>query len=129
MYTEFYGLAKKPFSMTPDPGLLFLTAQHREALAGLTYAILERKGFVVLTGDAGTGKTTLLSNVLNHLPPERVQSSVILNPTLSPSEFLEIVLLDFGMTNIPTSKAQRLWILQEFLLRVYREGQIAILVI
>jgi general secretion pathway protein A len=129
MYQEFFGLQKLPFNLTPDPEFLFLPSKHREALAGLTYAVLERKGFVVLTGDAGTGKTTLLSSVLSHLPAERIQSSVILNPTLTPSEFLEIVLLDFGIPNVPVSKAQRLWMLQEFLLKVYREDQIAILVI
>jgi len=129
MYKEFFGLQKLPFNLTPDPAFLFLPAKHREALAGLTYAVLERKGFVVLSGDAGTGKTTLLSSVLNHLPADRVQSSIILNPTLTTSEFLEIVLLDFGIEDVPLSKAQRLWRLQEFLLRVYREGQLAILVV
>src|SRR5450631_2209047 len=115
MYKEFFGLQKLPFNLTPDPAFLFLPAKHREALAGLTYSILERKGFIVLTGDAGTGKTTLLSSVLNILPADRIQSSVILNPTLTPSEFLEMVLLDFDISEIPTSKAQRLWKLQEFL--------------
>jgi len=129
MYKEFFGLQKLPFNLTPDPSFLFLPAKHREALAGLTYAVLERKGFVVLTGDAGTGKTTLLSSVLNHLPADRVQSSIILNPTLTPAEFLEIVLLDFGIEDVPVSKAQRLWKLQEFLLQVYRDGQMAILIV
>src|ERR1035437_10592543 len=90
MYCKFFGLDKKPFNMTPDPAFLCLTAQHREALVGLTYSILERKGFVVLTGDAGTGKTTLLTRVLQHIPESKVQSSVILNPTLTPAEFLEL---------------------------------------
>src|SRR5450432_2804125 len=109
MYREFFGLQKLPFDLTPDPEFVFLPPKHREALVGLTYAILQRKGFVVLTGDAGTGKTSLLSSVLNHLPADRIQSSVILNPILTPSEFLEIVLLDFGIPNVPVSKAQRLW--------------------
>src|ERR1700730_9045204 len=109
MYTEFFGLQKLPFNLTPDPAFLFLPPKHREALAGLAYAVLEKKGFVVLTGDAGTGKTTLLSSVLNRLPADRIQTSIILNPTLTPSEFLEIVLLDFGIPDVPASKAQRLW--------------------
>ena len=67
MYTEFFGLQRLPFNLTPDPSFLFLPAKHREALAGLTYAVLERKGFVVLTGDAGTGKTTLINSVIK--PP------------------------------------------------------------
>jgi general secretion pathway protein A len=129
MYMEFFGLQKLPFNLTPDPAFLFLPPKHREALAGLAYAVLEKKGFVVLTGDAGTGKTTLLSSVLNRLPADRIRSSIILNPTLTPSEFLEIVLLDFGMSDVPVSKAQRLWKLQEFLLQTYRDERVAVLVI
>lgn len=129
MYTEFYGLAKKPFNMTPDPAFLFLTAQHREALAGLTYAILERKGFLVLSGMAGLGKTTLLAWVLEKLPCEHVQSSVILNPLLTKEEFLELAMLDFGLTDMPASKAQRLWMLQKFLLRGRKEGKINVLIV
>jgi general secretion pathway protein A len=129
MYKQFFGLEKLPFNLTPDPAFLYLPTKHAEALAGLVYAISERKGFVVLTGDAGTGKTTLLSAVLQRLPTEKVQSSVILNPTLSPSEFMEIVLLDFGITEVPVSKAQRLWKLQDVLLKAYRNDGIAVLVI
>src|SRR5215468_11282923 len=103
MYIEFFGLQKAPFKLTPDPKFLYLTAKHRDALAGLTYAIMDRKGFVVLTGDAGTGKTTLLTRILGYLPGTRIQSSVIVNPTLTPSEFLEATLLDFGFTEIPAS--------------------------
>ena len=129
MYTEFYKLAKKPFNMTPDPGYLFLTNQYREALAGLSYAIVERKGFLVLSGMAGCGKTTLLAWVLGRLPCQQVQSSVILNPVLKPEEFLEMVMLDFGITDIPESKARRIWMLQNFLVQGDREGKINVLII
>ncbi len=129
MYTTFFGLQRLPFNLTPDPAFLFLPPKHREALAGLTYAILERKGFVALTGDAGTGKTTLLNSALNRLPSERVESSVILNPTLTASEFLEAVLLDFDIPDVPASKAQRLWKLQEFLARAHSQNRLAVLVI
>jgi general secretion pathway protein A len=129
MYTEFYGLERKPFNMTPDPAFLFLTEQHREALAGLTYAILDRKGFLVLSGMAGCGKTTLLAWVLQRLPGDRIQSSVILNPTLKPDEFLELAMLDFGIPDIPASKAQRLWKLQKFLLKGKQEGKVSVLII
>ena len=78
-------------------------------LAGLTYAILSRKGLVVLTGNAGTGKTTLLSKVMQSLPPNSVRSSFILNPSLTPDEFLEMTLCDFGVMDIPASKTQRFW--------------------
>lgn len=129
MYKDFFGLQKLPFNLTPDPAFLFLPPKHREALAGLTYAVLEKKGFVVLTGDAGTGKTTLINSVLSRLPADRVESSIILNPTLSASEFLESVLLDFDIPDVPASNAQRLWKLQEFLARTYHLGKVAVLVI
>jgi general secretion pathway protein A len=124
-----FGLRKNPFSMTPDPAFLFLTEQHREALVGLTYAILERKGFAVLTGEVGTGKTTLLARVLQFIPSTRLQFSLILNPTLTPSEFLEMTLLDFGMKDIPSSKALRLWKLQDLLLQGQREGKVSALIV
>lgn len=129
MYHEFFGLEKAPFNLTPDPEFLYLTAQHREALAGVTYAILARKGFVLLTGDAGTGKTTLLTRILGHLPVSRIQSSVIVNPTLTAAEFLESTLLDFGFTEIPASKPQRIAALQSFLWKGAKEGKISTLII
>ena len=129
MYKDFFGLEQLPFNLTPDPSFLFLPPKHREALAGLTYAILERRGFVVLTGDAGTGKTTLINSVLSRLPAERVESSIVLNPTLTAPEFLETVLLDFDVAAVPQSKAQRLWKLQELLARVHQENRLAVLVI
>jgi type II secretory pathway predicted ATPase ExeA len=129
MYNEFFGLHKAPFSLTPDPEFLYLTTKHREAVAGLTYAIMARKGFVVLTGDAGTGKTTLLTRVLTHLPDDRIEFSVIVNPTLTPPEFLEAALMDFGLKDIPDSKAQRIAMLQGFLKKRYEQGKIAALIV
>jgi general secretion pathway protein A len=129
MYTAFFGLQALPFNLTPDPAFLFLPPKHREAVTGLSYAILERKGFVVLTGDAGTGKTTLLNCVLSQLPETQVRTSVILNPALNPAEFLEGALLDFGITDVPASKALRLWKLQEFLATAHQENQIVVLII
>ena len=129
MYEQLFGLSKRPFNLTPDPAFLFLTPQHREALVGLTYAILNGKGFVVLTGEAGTGKTTLLVKVLQSLPAERLQFSAILNPTLNPSEFLEMALLDFGVTDVPTSKARRLWALQNLLFQGRQQGKASALIV
>ena len=129
MYNQFFGVRRSPFNLTSDPDFLYLTPQHREALAGLSYAILARKGFVVLTGSAGTGKTTLLTHILQHLPVDRVQSSMILNPTLSPAEFLEATLMDFGFKDIPASKAQRISELQQFLWKAHRAGQISALIV
>ena len=129
MYTHYFGVQKAPFNLTPDPDFLYLTPQHREALAGLSYAILARKGFVVLTGSAGTGKTTMVTQIVQQLPVNHVQYSVILNPTLSPSEFLEAAMMDFGIKDIPASKAQRLAELQRFLWKAHLAGQISALVV
>jgi general secretion pathway protein A len=129
MYEKYFGLTANPFSMTPDPGMLFMTPTHREALAGLAYAILERKGFAALTGEAGTGKTSLLARTLTVLPKTRVVSSVILNPSLNENEFIEMMLLDFGFRNLPQSKARRLLLFQEFLLKTQSANQIAVLVV
>jgi general secretion pathway protein A len=129
MYNAAFGLTKNPFNMTPDPAFLYLTAQHREALVALTYAILHRKGFAVLTGEAGTGKTTLLARVLQHIPATRLQFSLVLNPTLTRSEFLELAMLDFGCKDIPQSKAQRLWKMQELLFDAERKGKISVLIV
>jgi general secretion pathway protein A len=129
MYEQFFGVQKAPFKLTPDPEFLYLTSQYQEALAGFAYAILARKGFVVLTGNAGTGKTTVVSRIMHSLPAERVQSSVIVHPTLSPAEFLEATLLDFGFNNIPASKPQRIAALQSFLWKGHEQGRISALIV
>jgi general secretion pathway protein A len=129
MYETAFRLRRKTFQLSADPEFLYMTPQHSEALTGLVYALLSHKGLVVITGDAGTGKTTLLAKALRQLPIERLQTSVILNPCLSPDEFLELMLLDFGVPSIPESKAQRVWLLQELLLKTHAEGRIGALIV
>jgi general secretion pathway protein A len=129
MYQKFFGLEKNPFSITPDPAFLYLTAAHREALAGLLFAITCRKGFLVLTGDAGTGKTTLIRTMLKRVSPARTVFSFVVHPTLTPSEFLEYTLLDFGLTDIPASKAQRLRLFHQFLVNSCAQGKTPVLVV
>ena len=129
MYRSIYGLRRNPFALTPDPNALYMGMAHREALVGLTYAILAEKGFVLLTADAGMGKTTLVARVLQQLPPGKVRSSVVFNPTLTPAEFLEMVLMSFGVETIPASKPQRLMILRNILTETEKQGAIALLII
>ena len=128
MYEAFFGLKTNPFDMTPDPSALYWTAVHREALAGLSYAIARKKGFVVLTGPAGTGKTTLIRKLLESSPVP-IRSSIVYNPMLTPEEFLELALADFDMPRIPMNKAQRLLRLEQFLLVTHREGKVAVLIV
>jgi general secretion pathway protein A len=129
MYEQFFGLKKEPFKMTPDPAFLYFTDAHREALAALTYAVVGQKGFVVLTGDAGTGKTTLLTRLVELLPESRMKYGWIANPTLTSSEFLEMTLMAFGMDRPPLTKPQRLQKLQRLLCNCEEAGKVAVLIV
>src|SRR5690349_3894028 len=115
MYETFFGLSSSPFGMTPDPGTVYWTPSHREALAGLTYAVTRRKGFVVLTAPAGAGKTTLLRKLLDAAPPNFI-GSFVYNPTLTGAEFLELALADFEIAPEAINKAQKLLKFENFLL-------------
>src|SRR5256885_15332317 len=96
MYLTFYGLTEKPFNATPDPKFLYMSPGHREALAQLLYGTQERKGFIVLTGKVGTGKTTLL-HALNQRLNGQSAVSFVVNSALSFDEILEYVLEDLGV--------------------------------
>jgi general secretion pathway protein A len=90
MYTSFFGLTEKPFAITPDPRYLYLSERHAEALAHLAYGIAEAGGFIQLTGEVGTGKTTVLRSLLLQLPPH-CDVALILNPRVTPAEFLQCI--------------------------------------
>jgi general secretion pathway protein A len=129
MYTEQFRLRKEPFRMTPDPGMLYLTPQHREILAGLAYAVEEAKGFVVLTGEAGTGKTTLLRRTLANLSSARIKASVVFNPLLTQSEFLQTALAGWGVQDPPVNKPAQLQLIRNILLDAKTEQKIVLLVV
>jgi general secretion pathway protein A len=128
MFEPFFRLAENPFSMSPDPRFLMATALHREAIAGLVYGVTERKGFMVLTGEAGTGKTTILRAVADALP-DTVQFSYVLNPAMSPSELLEHILFDLGINSVPKSKARRMFRLGDLLSERHSEGKVSALIV
>jgi general secretion pathway protein A len=128
MYLNFYGLREPPFSPTPDPRFLFQSARHREALAQLIYGVRERKGFIVLTGEIGTGKTTLLRTLLERLDAT-THVAYVHNSALDIQGLLEYVLQDWGIKSTATSHAQRLFELNEFLIEQHRQGLSPILVI
>jgi general secretion pathway protein A len=121
MYERFYGLREKPFNTTPDPRFLYLTPSHREALAQLVYGVQERKGFLVLTGEVGTGKTTLLHTLLQRLD-STTAVAFIYNSTLTFDEILEYMLKDFGVATVGESRVQRLMSLNAFLIDRRRAG-------
>jgi general secretion pathway protein A len=129
MYENFYSLKEKPFNLSPDPRFIYFTERHCEALANLVYGIRERKGFLVLSGEVGTGKTTLVNALLDTLERSRALSAFVFNPILTSREFFDYLLADFGIRCDTTSKSQCLLSLNSFLLERYRAGQVTVLVI
>lgn len=137
MYEEFYGFAEKPFSLTSDPKYLYRSETHASAFDLLQYAIRRREGFIVVTGDIGTGKTTLCRAMLNALEP-RTLPVVVLNPFISEEDLLRLVLQDLGLVSREDVRRGRLAgvrkqdlinTLNDFLLSLQRIGASALLVI
>lgn len=115
--------------MTPDPEFLYLAPTHREALAGLIFTVLARRGTAVLTGEVGTGKTTLLRKLIQSIPAEKVHFCSIFSTNVSPSEFFELILIGFGLPLPVESKAERLLRFWEFLMGCEAEGRTPVLLI
>jgi type II secretory pathway predicted ATPase ExeA len=129
MYKRFFGLNENPFNVNPDPRYLFQTRETGEALACLAYGVHRRKGFILLSGEVGTGKTTLLNKLLDQLRGERVTTAFIFNPRLNVNEFLHSVLADFGIACESYRKGDILLQLNQWLLERYRAGENALLVV
>ncbi|MBM4218944.1 MAG: hypothetical protein FJ171_04765 [Gammaproteobacteria bacterium] len=113
MYTSFFGLNEKPFAITPDPRYLYLSERHTEALAHLAYGISEAGGFIQLTGEVGTGKTTVLRSLLQQLPPH-CDVALILNPRVTPAEFL-LAICDELHVQVPAESAGSVKVLVDLL--------------
>lgn len=107
MYEEYYGFAEKPFSLTPDPKYLYRSQSHANAFELLQYAIRRREGFVVVTGDIGTGKTTLCRALLEQID-RTTFTALVLNPFLSEEDLLKRILQDFGVISRDEARAGRL---------------------
>ena len=128
-YLQFYGLREAPFTITPNPRFLYLSAKHREALNHLLYGIRERKGFVQLTGEVGAGKTTLCRALLEQLPPEQFSTALILNPVLHPDQMMAAIATEFGLDVRGKDRFQILQILNHFLLEEMAKQRDVILII
>ncbi len=129
MYKEFFGLRANPFNVNPDPRYLFLTRHTEEALACLTYGIQSRKGFVLLTGEVGTGKTTLINKLLEWLRLQQVATAFVFNSRMNVPQFLDYMMADFGIPCDSKSKSQILQRLYNWLLDRYRAGETAVLIV
>jgi general secretion pathway protein A len=131
MYLTFFGLAEKPFAITPDPRYLYLSARHADALAHLVYGINEAGGFIQLTGEVGTGKTTTIRSLLARAP-KNAEIALILNPRLSATEFLRSLCeeLGLGVTDSAESNTKELVdLLNRHLLRTHAQGRRVVLIV
>ena len=128
MYLEAFGLRDSPFGLTPDPRYLFLTDAHREAIASVTYGLLERKGFVLILGEVGTGKTTIIRHILGRLGPD-TKAVFVFNPTIGFEELLGMVLRELEVPCRSRLRAEMVEALHRFLLDEAIAGRVVALII
>jgi general secretion pathway protein A len=128
MYEAFYNFSERPFNLTPDPKYLFLSERHREALAHLLYGISQRCGFILLTGEVGTGKTTLCRALLHSLDDD-TEIALIFNPNLSAVELLQVVNREFGLPGLSESRKVLVDELNAHLLERRRAGKNLVLLV
>lgn len=129
MYKSFFGLKENPFNANPDPRYLYYTKEIEEALSGLQYGVQNRKGFITLTGEVGTGKTTLVNRLLDWLHNQRVRTAFLFNSRMNSSQLLDFILAEFGIVCESRSKSQQLMKLNSWLLDRYRAGETAVVII
>ena len=128
-FFNFFGLRENPFNVNPDPRYLFLTRPIQEALEALTYGVQTRKGFIVLTGEVGTGKTTLINCLLNGLRQQQTPTAFIFNSHLNSSDLLDFILADFGITCDSKLKGSMLTSLNQWLCTHQRTGATPVLIV
>jgi general secretion pathway protein A len=129
MYKSFFKLQSSPFGTSPDPRFLYMMPHTREALACLEYGISARKGFTVLTGEVGTGKTTLLRRALSSFSGRRVSTAFVFNPRLDVLDFLEFVMSDFGIVPATRTKSGMLLQLNRWLIERFRMEETCVVVV
>ncbi len=129
MYKSFFGLKESPFNANPDPRFLYLTTQVEEALTGLMYGIQTRKGFITLTGEVGTGKTTLVNRLLDWLHHRRARTAFLFNSRMNTNQLFDFILAEFDISCDSRSKSQQLMKLNQWLLDRYRAGETVVLIL
>jgi general secretion pathway protein A len=129
MYQDFYGFREMPFNITPDPRFLYLSPTHQEALQHLKYGVSERKGFIVLVGEVGCGKTTLCRRFLNELDPARFDTALILNPRVTETQMLKAILTELGETKLSRSQNDLVAQVNRVLLERIEKGRDIVLII
>ena len=129
MYQSFYGFTEMPFNITPDPRFLYLSPTHQEALQHLKYGVREKKGFIVLVGEVGCGKTTLCRRFLNDLDPNHFDTALILNPRITETQMLKAILTELGETKISRTQNDLVAQVNRVLLDRIEKGRDIVLII
>lgn len=130
MYQAYYGFQEMPFSITPDPKFLYLSRAHEEALAHLKFGIEQKKGFMVLTGEVGCGKTTLCRRLLDDIEgQEHYESALILNPRVTETQLMRLILIELGCERIPRSRHDLMERVNEVLLEKFEAGKELVLIV
>jgi general secretion pathway protein A len=129
MYNAFFGFTDNPFSLSPDPGFLYRSVQHEEALANLIYGVQSRKGFIVLTGEVGTGKTTMLECLRDFLEAQFIEFAFIFNSRITTEQFFEMIAYDLDLRCPRTSKTEVLFALNHLLIQQANEGRTTVLIV
>lgn len=129
MYNAFFGLSDNPFNLSPDPAYLYRSGQHEEALANLIYGVQSRKGFIVLTGEVGTGKTTMLECLRDFLESQFIEFAFIFNSRITADQFLEMIAYDLDLRCNRSSKTDVLFALNHLLVQQANEGRTTVLIV
>ncbi len=129
MYNSFFGLRENAFNLSPNPSFLYLSPQHEEALANLVYGVHNRKGFIALTGEVGTGKTTMLECLRDQLGNEDTAFAFLFNSRLTPDQFFEMLAYDFALQCTRFSKTEVLFSLNSMLLDRANAGRTSVLIL
>jgi general secretion pathway protein A len=129
MYNAFFGFREDPFNLSPDPAFLYRSPQHEEALANLIYGVHSRKGFIVLTGEVGTGKTTMLECLRDYLESQFLEFAFIFNSRINVEQFFEMIAYDLDLRCAAKSKTDVLFALNQLLVQQAQEGRTTVLIV
>jgi general secretion pathway protein A len=129
MYNAYFGFSESPFNLSPDPAFFYRSVQHEEALANLIYGVQSRKGFIVLTGEVGTGKTTMLECLRDFLDSQYIEFAFIFNSRITPDQFFEMIAYDLDLRCPKTSKTEVLFALNHLLLHQASQGRTTVLIV
>jgi general secretion pathway protein A len=129
MYNAFFGFTESPFSLSPDPAFFYRSEQHEEALANLVYGVQARKGFIVLSGEVGTGKTTMLECLRDYLESQYIEFAFLFNSRINVEQFFEMIAYDLDLPCPRTSKTEVLFALNQLLVEQAQEGRTVVLIV